>query len=146
MVLPNELMEIFSSIKDKYSQTCSKAEQICLALYMEEGYYHRNIKKCRRFYASKLETTIKQFREYGAGAIEPLDSHSGLNLLLKIKTGLTAEQVCCIARDLGLVMRPVDDMCSEDEQVVSFYFYRVSEALLKLLIKMFVQNIAKAGK
>ena len=28
MVLPKELMEIFDRIKSKYSQTCSKAEQI----------------------------------------------------------------------------------------------------------------------
>ena len=48
MVLPKELMEIFDRIKSKYSQTCSKAEQICLALYMDNGYYYRHIKKCRK--------------------------------------------------------------------------------------------------
>ncbi len=41
-------------------------------------------------------------------------------------------------------MRPVEDLCTDDCQVVVFYFYRVSDALLRILIKMFVNNVGKA--
>ena len=40
-------------------------------------------------------------------------------------------------------MYPVKDLCSDELKVVYFYFYRVPETLLKLLIKMFVQNLKK---
>ena len=143
MVLPKELMEIFDRIKSKYSQTCSKAEQICLALYMDNGYYYRHIKKCRKRNSEKLHTTMEMFREYGEGLIEALDSKSGLAVMLRIKAPVPVEQLCKVGKDVGLMMNPVTDLCTEDEQVLYFYFYRVSEPLLRLLIKMFVGNIKK---
>jgi GntR family transcriptional regulator/MocR family aminotransferase len=143
MVLPPALTEIFDRISSRYSQTCSKAEQICLALYMENGYYHRNIKKVRRMNAHKLETTMKMFEEYGGGLVEAVDSHSGLAVLLKVHTAIPAEELCRIGAGIGLKMRPVDDLCTDDMQILSFYFYRVSDSLLKILVRMFVQNIKK---
>ena len=143
MVLPKELMEIFDRIKSKYSQTCSKAEQICLALYMDNDYYYRHIKKCRKRNSEKLHTTMEMFREYGEGLIEALDSKSGLAVMLRIKAPVPVEQLCKVGKDVGLMMNPVTDLCTEDEQVLYFYFYRVSEPLLRLLIKMFVGNIKK---
>ena len=143
MVLPKELMEIFDRIKSRYSQTCSKAEQICLALYMDNGYYYRHIKKCRKRNSEKLHTTMEMFKEYGEGLIEALDSKSGLAVMLRIKAPVPVEQLCKVGKDVGLMMNPVTDLCTEDEQVLYFYFYRVSEPLLRLLIKMFVGNIKK---
>lgn len=144
MVLPKELAEIFERFKDRYSQTCSKAEQLCLAIYMEEGYYYRNIKKCRRMNAGKLETTMKMFAQADAKYIDTIDSRSGLATMLRIYTEIPAKEICQIAGKVGLTMRPVEDLCKEKEQVVVFYFYRVSDALLRILIKMFVNNVGKA--
>lgn len=146
MVLPQGLVHIFEKMSHRYSQTCSKAEQICLALYMEEGYYHRHIKKLRRMYASKLETTIKMVHDNGADVLEAVDSRSGIAIMLRIKSQLQADVICRIAKDLGLTMYPVSDLCTEDCKVVYFYFYRVPESLLKLLIKMFVQNLKKFSR
>lgn len=146
MVLPQELAEVFDRIKNKYSQTCSKAEQICLALYMEEGYYHRHIKKCRKMNAGKLETTMKMFQKANADFIEAIDSKSGLAVMLKVKSRISADMLCLAAKDIGLTMRPVDDLCTEDEKVLFFYFYRVSNALLKMLINMYVNNLKKILK
>ncbi len=143
MVLPQGLVHIFEKNSHKYSQTCSKAEQICLALYMEDGYYYRHIKKLRRMYASKLETTIKMVHDNGAGKLEAVDSHSGIAVMLKIKSPLAPEAICKTAKDLGLTMYPVRDLCTDDTKVVYFYFYKVPESLLKLLVKMFVQNLKK---
>ena len=146
MVLSPELMEIFEKMQGKYSQTCSKTEQICLALYMEAGYYYRHIKKLRRMYAAKLEETIKIVQENGAGLLEAEDSHSGVALKLKLKTRHSAETICQIAKNVGLTMHPISDLCTDNEQQVLFYFYKVPEKLLKLLLKMFVQNIKKLGE
>ena len=144
MVLPKELAEIFERFKDKYSQTCSKAEQLCLAIYMEEGYYYRNIKKCRKMNAGKMETTMKMFAQANADYIDTIDSRSGLATMLRIHACIPVKEICQIAGKVGLTMRPVEDLCTEDEQVVVFYFYRVSDSLLRILIKMFVNNVGKA--
>ena len=111
---------------------------------MEEGYYHRHIKKCRRRNADKLDTTMRMFREAGCRELEVIDSKSGLAVMLKVHTTVPAEELRKIGKDVGLTLRTVDDLCKEDEQVLFFYFYRVSEALLRMLIKMYVNNIRKA--
>ena len=143
MVLPHELVEVFNRIKSRYAQTCSKAEPICLALYMEDGADHRHSKKCRKRNAEKLHTTMEMFKEYGDGLIEAIDSKSGLAVMLRIMLPVPAEQLCQLAKNVGLMMNPVSDLCTEEEQVLYFYFYRVSEPMLRLLIKMYVGNIKK---
>lgn len=141
MVLPLDMIEEFEKTKSLYSQTCSKAEQLCLSLYMEEGHYYSHIKKLRRIYSSKLETTMQLFERYGEGKVEAINSKSGLAVMLKIHSDYSAEELCIIAEQLGLTMNPVDDLCTEDTKVVYFYFYMVPETLLKMIIKMFIQKL-----
>lgn len=140
MVLPQELMEIFENNRNIYSQTCSKAEQLCLAFYMESGYFYRHIKKLRHLYAAKLDVAMNLLSE-APGFLEPVDSKSGIAIMLRIRSGRSAAEICQIAYNLGLTMYPVDDLCSEDVKVVYFYFHRVPEALLKLLVKQFISKI-----
>lgn len=141
MVLPPELAEIFDRNKTKYSQTCSKAEQLCLAFYMSEGYYYRHIKKLRRLYASKLAVAMDVFAQTDGDVLEPVDSKSGMALLLKIKSEKTVGEICRMADSLGMDMRPVSDLCTDSTKVVYFYFYRIPEALLKLLIRQFAAKL-----
>ena len=39
-------------------------------------------------------------------------------------------------------MKAVDDLCTDEEKVVYFYFYMVPESLLKIIVKMFIQKVA----
>ena len=61
MVLPKEMTPIFHAIKSDYTQTCSKTEQLTLALFMEEGFYYTNIRKLRNLYAQKLQVALTAF-------------------------------------------------------------------------------------
>lgn len=140
MVLPEELKDIFDKNQHNYSQTCSKAEQLCLAFYMESGYFYRHIKKLRRLYATKLAVAMDILSNNSI--IEAVDSKSGVAIMLRIHTKHSAEDVCQIAHNLGLTMYPVDDLCTDDTKVVYFYFYRVPETLLKLLGKQFITKIS----
>lgn len=140
MVLPQELVKIFNKNKKLYSQTCSKAEQLCLAFYMESGYYYRHIKKLRRLYATKLAIAMEMLSN--AEIIETIDSKSGVAFMLKIHTDKSVQEICHIGNALGLRMYPVDDLCSKDVQAVLFYFYRVPEMLLKLQIKQFIAKVS----
>lgn len=139
MVLPEQLVEIFDNYQHQYSQTCSKAEQLCLAFYMESGYFYRHIKKLRRLYAGKLAVAMDILSV--KNLIEPVDSKSGVAIMLKIRTAKSAEEISYIANNLGLTMYPVGDLCTEEMKVLYFYFYRVPETLLKLLGKQFITKI-----
>lgn len=140
MVLPRNLMEDFNRLKDRFAQTCSKTEQLCLAIYMQGGYYTRTIKKCRKIYASKLKTAMKLFKEHGDGIFSPIDSKSGISLMLRVKTKIPAEDLAEIANRNGMLMEPVKELCTPDTKVLCFYFYRVSETMLKILIRQYIHT------
>ena len=140
MVLPRNLMEDFNRLKDRFAQTCSKTEQLCLAIYMQGGYYTRTIKKCRKIYASKLKTAMKLFKEHGDGIFSPVDSKSGISLMLRVKTKIPAGDLAEIANRNGMLMEPVKELCTPDTKVICFYFYRVSETMLKILIRQYIHT------
>lgn len=114
MVLPEAMSEIFCNIKDQYTQTCSKAEQLTLALFMEDGYYYTGIKKLRTLYSQKLQTAIAAFTRYGGGFVKPIDTQSGINLTIQVRSRKSAEQLSAEARSLKLQVIPLSQV-SEPE-------------------------------
>lgn len=114
MVLPEGLSQIFDKIKDQYTQTCSKAEQLTLAFFMEYGYYASGIRKLRNLYAQKLQTALAAFTRFGAGFVTPVDTRSGINLSIRIRSAKSAETLSEEARSLQLHVVPLSQM-SETE-------------------------------
>ncbi|MEG2785654.1 MAG: PLP-dependent aminotransferase family protein [Anaerovoracaceae bacterium] len=125
MVLPHNMAEIFASIKSDYTQTCSKIEQLTLALFMEEGYYYTNIKKLRNLYSQKLQTAINAFSTYGKGFVEPTNTTSGINMILKVKSKKDANVLCDDAKSLGLQVMPVASLTNRDSTALIFYYNQV---------------------
>lgn len=108
MVLPEQMSAIFSCIKGDYTQTCSKLEQLTLALFMEEGSYRTNIRKVRTLYARKLQTALKAFAAYGEGLLTTRDTKSGINIFLTVRSGADARSLCEQAASLGLRVEPLE--------------------------------------
>ena len=115
MVLPPQLSAIFDKIKDQYTQTCSKAEQLTLAFFMEDGYYYTGIKKLRNLYAQKLQTAIAAFTRYGSGGfVTPVDTRSGINLSVQVRSSKTAEELSSLAKSLHLQVIPLSQVSEPD--------------------------------
>ena len=74
MILPEKMASIFSSIKSDYTQTCSKTEQLTLALFMEDGYYYTGIRRLRSLYSQKLAEVLASFAKYGRNHIKTTDT------------------------------------------------------------------------
>ena len=88
MVLPLGMLEIYKSIRDNYDQTCSKTEQLTLALFMQKGFYQTNLRKIRNLYSRKLQEVLDAISESDRkGNFVTADSTgSGINLILRINT------------------------------------------------------------
>ena len=125
MVLPDEMADIFRSIKDQYTQTCSKAEQLTLAFFMEDGYYYTGIKKLRSLYAQKLQTVIQAFGRYAPDTVEPLDTQSGISLTVKVHSKKKASQLCSEAKSVGLQMVPLSEVTDQSTSALIFYYNQV---------------------
>ena len=121
MVLPPDMVNIFRKIKTDYTQGCSKTEQLTLALYMEEGHYHRNIRKLRNLYSNKLQLTMDALEKYGTDFITPFDTRSGIRLILSVKTNKSAKQLCKESKELGIRTEPL--ITEQEKGLVSLTLY-----------------------
>lgn len=87
MVLPRDMAEIYRGFKTGYDQTCSKTEQLTLALFMQRGSYQINLRKIRNLYSRKLRELMKAVRMYGSdGFMTVREAASGMNIILSIDT------------------------------------------------------------
>lgn len=120
MVLPLHMAEVFRSIRGDYTQTCSKTEQLTLALFMESGYYQTHIKKIRNLYSQKLQTVTKCL---ATEFTKPRDTYSGLNVILEVdsekSTSLLAEE----AKHVGINAVPVNT--NNDDKTMILYYNQI---------------------
>lgn len=103
MVLPPAMETIFHAIRADYTQTCSKMEQLTLALFMERGFYQTNIKKLRSLYAQKLSAVIRCLT---TDFTAPTDTSSGITVIVKVKSQKPPETLCAEAKSLGIIAIP----------------------------------------
>lgn len=122
MVLPPAIIGIFDQIRGRYTQTCSKAEQLTLALFMEKGFYSTGIKKLRNLYSQKLQASLLALSRYGHGKVKAVDTQSGINLILRIRSSKNAEELCSIAKSIGVHMVPVADISDQETSALIFYY------------------------
>ena len=139
MVLPEKMAEIFRSIKHEYTQTCSKAEQLTLALFMEDGYYYTGIRKLRSLYAQKLQTALAAFSAHGGGVATPINTHSGINLTVKVRSQKKAGQLCEDAKLLGLQMVPLSEISDQETSALIFYYSRLPLERIEPLIRQLLE-------
>lgn len=113
MVLPPAMAQIFHTIRSDYTQTCSKMEQLTLALFMEKGFYQTNIKKLRNLYSQKLHAVVKALT---TDFTKPTNTSSGINIIVHVKSAKTASQLCEEARRLGIAAMPTTSYTGNREE------------------------------
>ena len=119
MVLPDKMADIFQQIKSNYTQTCSKAEQLTLALFMENGMYQTNIKKLRNLYSHKLQKTLTAISDCGGDSVRAVNTSSGINVILETDSAAAAQKLCARADEMGL------DVQRSGENTIIFYYSRI---------------------
>lgn len=127
MILPPKMAAIFDTFRGDYTQTCSKTEQLTLAIYMSKGLYQTNIKKLRTLYSQKLQTVLSVFNRYGAGFIRPINSSSGVNMLISVKSNKTASLLCEEARKLGISALPITTFTEASAEVAATLIFNYNQ-------------------
>ena len=147
MILPHQMAAIFDTFRGDYTQTCSKAEQLTLSIYMSRGLYQTNIKKLRTLYSQKLQSVLSIFNKLGSGLIKPINSSSGVNMLISVKSKKTAAMLCQEAQELGISTLPIAAYTEAPEEAavnLIFYYNQIPlkdiEPALKGLIEKWKQN------
>lgn len=147
MVLPSNMAAIFDTFRGDYTQTCSKTEQLTLAIYMSKGLYQTNIKKLRTLYSQKLQLVLSYLNKRDAGFIRPINSSSGVNMLIRVKSKKTAALLCQEAQELGINTLPITtytEAPAEATATLIFYYNQIPlkdmEPALESLIEKWKQE------
>lgn len=119
MVLPPQLAESFSNLTAGYTQTCSKMEQLTLALFMSQGYYQTGIRKLRNLYGQKLQATSKAVEAYGQDFVEIESAKSGLNMIVKVRSPKSGDELCREAAKLKIEAVPVSKYADTESEEAS---------------------------
>ena len=135
MVLPKDMAEIFDEIKRAYTQTCSKSEQLTLALFMEKGYYYTGIRKLRTLNSRKLDTTISAMQKYLGERAIPVDTRSGITLTIRVRSGKPLQELILLARSIGLEMVPISAITDQETSELSFYYSQIPVEMIDSKVK-----------
>ena len=126
MVLPRPLLRLFESVLGGYTQTCSKTEQLTLALYMRDGSYQIHLKKLRKLYAQKIQAAAAALQRHAGDKIRILSNSSGLHMLLEL-TDLPPDRstadICDAAAAAGLAMAPVAHYLEVGGSLLMIFYY-----------------------
>lgn len=125
MVLPENMAEIYRKVKHEYTQTCSKAEQLALAIFMEEGYYYTGIRRMRSLFARKLDIALAAIEKHMGDRLISMNTRSGITLNLRLREPGDEEELIEKARAIGLQMVPVADITDQDTSALAFYYSRL---------------------
>lgn len=131
MVLPHSVKAAYDSISHTFAQTCSKTEQLALALFMKEGHYGRGIKKLRRLGTRKLRAVLDALE--GAEGINAVNTSSGINITLTVDRGKSPIELCNIAGALGIFATPLEEAGRGPAKVMLNYFRLPLEDISKLI-------------
>lgn len=127
MVLPERFAPFHNEVLSLHTQTCSKTEQLALALYMEKGLFQIHIKKLRKLYSQKINAATAALKEAFGSAITIRNKDSGLNMLLEITSSLSDEILCSTAASVGLNMVSIhrfqEEKKEESRQKHTLIFY-----------------------
>lgn len=102
MVLPEPMAIDFTSIAGDYSQTCSKLEQLTLAMFMETGCYQTHLKKLRKLYSQKLAVITDAFACGASDFVKVTNTTSGINIILNVTSDKPAAQLKKDAESIGI--------------------------------------------
>lgn len=149
MILPPSMRNLFPEVVGGYTQTCSKAEQLTLALYMERGYYQVHLKKLRKLYTQKILKASVEIERHLSHRVKILSNASGLHMLLALK-GQATEQVvgdlCKRAREEGLTVSPIRDYGGSGRYpLLLFYFARIPAKQMEKAIQALALAFDQSG-
>ena len=128
MVLPTVMMPYSGKVMDHYNQTCSKTEQLALAIYMNKGLLHTHVKKLRNLYSQKIKAASDAISELFGNKITVLSKDSGLNMLIKVTSSPACDalELSRRAKEQGINMVPLQkyqtNKKDEDKNTLIFYY------------------------
>lgn len=108
MIIPQNLLSKYYSIKSRYTQSTSKIDQLVLASFMNEGYMLKHLRKIKRIYRKKNLLLTNSLKEKFNDNIEIINSDSGLHIVCEVKTSKNINKIISDSKKNNILLNIVN--------------------------------------
>lgn len=109
MILPQTIMPEYRKIKDSYSQSASKAEQIALGRFIRDGHLSSQIRKVRKLYMNKSRKLCSDAETVFSDKAKCEVSEGGFLIRLDVKSDKSCEELKELASKGSIAVRAVTE-------------------------------------
>lgn len=113
VVVPNDLIEVFSKTLSFISNHSPMPEQVVLTDFIREGHFGRHIRRMRNFYAERQQILINATKNELNDYLEVKDDVAGMHLIAWLKNGLSDKELAEKALNFGVYTPPLSFYCSQ---------------------------------
>lgn len=107
MVLPPDLMDVYTGVKVPLSLYSPSLIQEAVAEFMLEGHFIRHIRRMRKHYQQRRDALVAAFERHLAGAIVLGTAHCGIHTVGYLTAVLDETAVLRKARQAGMSIMPL---------------------------------------
>jgi GntR family transcriptional regulator / MocR family aminotransferase len=107
IVVPPDLIEIFSAARALSGSPSPFVEQATLAAFISEGHFARHLRRMRRLYEERQEILVSEVKKHLAGTLEIDRSTSGMHLIGWLNDNVSDYAVAKKAIEYGIKLVPV---------------------------------------
>lgn len=108
MVLPESLLKEYEEKLSFYHSTVSRIDQHILTEFIRKGLFEKHLNRMRKVYRQKLDIVFNLLKAY-SNQISIIGGNSGLHVVLKIKNGMSEEELVLRAAEENLKVYPLSD-------------------------------------
>lgn len=102
LVVPPELVEVFTRAKWLADRHSPLLEQQVLCDFIVQGHLDRHVRRMRKLYERKRKTVIEALTNHFGNRISVLGDAAGINVVMRIKTGLSDDAIVQQAAQAGI--------------------------------------------
>lgn len=136
MILPESLMNRFTPLISRYSQSVSKIEQLALENFMADGAFERHIRRIKKIYGKKNQKLIEAFDRHESALVKLVGKSSGLHVTLSFDLKVDLSRVIDDCRALGIAL---DEIAGYKQgNIVVFSYSGVPDASMDEVVEKIV--------
>lgn len=113
LVVPVDLVEVFTNTLSFISYHAPMLEQIVLTDFMREGHFGRHIRRMRIFYAERQRVLVNAIKEDLSNYLEVRKDVAGMHLIAWLKNGLNDRNIAEKALESGVYTPPLSFYCTK---------------------------------
>lgn len=102
LVVPPDLIEIFTTVRALSGSHAPLIEQATLAEFIAEGHFGRHLRRMRRLYEERQEILVSEIKKHLAGRLEVKNLISGMHIIGWLPDGVDDRLTAAKAAEFGI--------------------------------------------